>query len=147
MIIRGICCLRPGIPGVSENIRVRSIVDRFLEHARIFYFQNGGDERVYLSSADWMTRNMERRVEIMFPVEVESLKKRVKEILSVQLQDNVKARVLDSQGIYTIIQPMEGEKRVHSQLHFHNVAVKNMKKIRQTPYMKQLKPKTHVEEV
>lgn len=146
MIIRGICCLRPGIPGVSENIRVRSIVDRFLEHARIFYFQNGGDERVYLSSADWMTRNMERRVEIMFPVEVESLKKRVKEILNIQLQDNVKARVLDSQGIYTMIKPREGEKRVHSQPHFHNVAVKNTKKIRQTPYMKQLKPKTHVEE-
>ncbi|KON98381.1 RNA degradosome polyphosphate kinase [Aneurinibacillus migulanus] len=146
MIIRGICCLRPGIPGVSENIRVRSIVDRFLEHARIFYFQNGGDERVYLSSADWMTRNMERRVEIMFPVEVESLKKRVKEILNIQLQDNVKARVLDSQGIYTMIKPRDGEKRVHSQPHFHNVAVKNTKKIRQTPYMKQLKPKTHVEE-
>lgn len=146
MIIRGICCLRPGIPGVSENIRVRSIVDRFLEHARIFYFQNGGDEQVYLSSADWMTRNMERRVEIMFPVEVESLKKRVKEILNIQLQDNVKARVLDSQGIYTMIKPRDGEKRVHSQPHFHNVAVKNTKKIRQTPYMKQLKPKTHVEE-
>jgi polyphosphate kinase len=125
---------------------VRSIVDRFLEHARIFYFQNGGDERVYLSSADWMTRNMERRVEIMFPVEVESLKKRVKEILNIQLQDNVKARVLDSQGIYTMIKPRDGEKRVHSQPHFHNVAVKNTKKIRQTPYMKQLKPKTHVEE-
>ncbi|MFT9849830.1 RNA degradosome polyphosphate kinase [Aneurinibacillus sp. REN35] len=147
MIIRGICCLRPGIPGVSENIRVRSIVDRFLEHSRIFYFQNGGDERIYLSSADWMTRNMERRVEIMFPIEVESLKRRVKEVLHLQLQDNVKARVLNSEGVYTSVQPAAGEKRVHSQLQLHDLAVKNTKKIRQTPYMKQLKPKTHVEEV
>lgn len=147
MIIRGICCLRPGIPGVSENIRVRSIVDRFLEHSRIFYFQNGGDERIYLSSADWMTRNMERRVEIMFPIEVESLKRRVKEVLHLQLEDNVKARVLNSEGVYTSVQPAAGEKRVHSQLQLHDLAVKNTKKIRQTPYMKQLKPKTHVEEV
>lgn len=146
MIIRGICCLRPGIPGVSENIRVRSIVDRFLEHSRIFYFQNGGDERIYLSSADWMTRNMERRVEIMFPIEVESLKRRVKEVLQLQLQDNVKARELNSEGIYTSVTPAPGEKRVHSQLQLHDLAVKNTKKIRQTPYMKQLKPKTHVEE-
>lgn len=147
MIIRGICCLRPGIPGVSENIRVYSIVDRFLEHSRIFYFQNGGEEQVYLSSADWMTRNMERRVEIMFPIEVPSLKERVKEILRVLLQDNVKARELNFQGVYTRVQQKEGEKRMHSQLYLHNLAVKNAKKIQQTPYMKQLKPKTHVEEV
>jgi polyphosphate kinase len=147
MIIRGICCLRPGIPGVSENIRVRSIVDRFLEHSRIFYFQNGGNELIYLSSADWMTRNTERRVEIMFPIEVDSLKGRVKEILRMQLQDNVKARELDSNGIYNRVQVKEGEKRVHSQLYFHEQAVKNTKKIQETLYMKQLKPKTHVEEV
>jgi polyphosphate kinase len=147
MIIRGICCLRPGIPGVSENIRVRSIVGRFLEHSRIFYFQNGGDELIYLSSADWMTRNMERRVEIMFPIEAKSLKERVKEILRVLLQDNVKARMLDSSGRYTRVPVAQGEKRVQSQLYFHDLAVKNTKKIRQTPYMKQLKPKTHVEEM
>ncbi|WCN38527.1 RNA degradosome polyphosphate kinase [Aneurinibacillus uraniidurans] len=145
MIIRGICCLRPGIPGVSENIRVISIVDRFLEHSRIFYFQNGGDDNVYLASADWMTRNMERRVEIMFPIEVVSLKERVKKILDVLLQDNVKARVLDSSGVYTRVEAQPGEKRIHSQLAFHAAAVKNAKKIRQTPYMKQLKPKTHID--
>ncbi|AMA72086.1 RNA degradosome polyphosphate kinase [Aneurinibacillus thermoaerophilus] len=146
MIVRGICCLRPGIPGISENIRVRSIVDRFLEHSRVFYFQNGGDELVYLSSADWMTRNMERRVEIMFPIEVKSLKERVKDILHILLSDNVKARTLKPDGTYTRVQPREGEPHVHAQLYFHELAVKNTKKIRQTPYMKQLKPKTHVEE-
>ena len=145
MIIRGICCLRPGISGVSENIRVISIVDRFLEHSRIFYFQSGGDEKMYLSSADWMTRNMERRVEIMFPIEVSSLKERVKKILDILLRDNVKARILDSTGVYTRVQSQPGEKRIHSQLAFHATAVKNTKKIQQTPYMKQLKPKTHID--
>ncbi|WP_047150595.1 RNA degradosome polyphosphate kinase [Aneurinibacillus tyrosinisolvens] len=146
LIIRGICCLRPGIPGISENIRVRSIVDRFLEHSRAFYFQNGGEDKVYLSSADWMTRNMERRVEILFPVEAEPLKARVKEILQISLKDNVKARELKPDGTYVHVEPKEGEKRMHSQIYFHAAAVKNTKKIQQTPYMKQLKPKTHIEE-
>ncbi|WP_051330742.1 RNA degradosome polyphosphate kinase [Aneurinibacillus terranovensis] len=146
MIVRGICCLRPGIPGVSENIRVRSIVDRFLEHSRIFYFRNGGQPQIFLSSADWMTRNMERRVEILFPVEANHLKKRVREILRIYLSDNVKARQLNPDGTYTRVEKKEGEKTVHSQTYFHALAVKHTKKIRQTPYMKQLKPKTHAEE-
>lgn len=146
MIIRGICCLRPGIPGVSENIHVRSIVDRFLEHSRIFYFQNGGDEQIFLSSADWMTRNMERRVEILFPVEADRLKHRVKDILRIYLEDNVKARQLNAHGSYTHVVPRDGEKDLHSQTHFHALAVKNTKKFQHTAYMKQLKPKTHVEE-
>lgn len=99
LIVRGICCLRPGIPGVSENIEVRSIIDRFLEHARIFYFANNGQEEIYCGSADWMPRNFFRRVEVVFPVEDERLKRRlVDEILSVQLGDTVKARVMQPDG-------------------------------------------------
>jgi len=102
LVVRGICCLRPGVPGVSDNIRVISIVDRFLEHARIFYFENGGKREVYLSSADWMPRNFQRRVEAMFPIEDEGLRDRVlNEILGIALEDNVKARRLGPDGIYT----------------------------------------------
>jgi polyphosphate kinase len=101
LIVRGICCLRPGVAGTSENIRVISIVDRFLEHARIFYFGNGGKGEVYLSSADWMPRNFQRRVEVMFPVDDEGLRNRViDEILRIALKDNVKARRLRSDGSY-----------------------------------------------
>jgi polyphosphate kinase len=106
LIVRGICCLRPGVPGVSENIRVRSIVDRFLEHARIFYFENGGKREVYLSSADWMPRNFQRRVEVMFPIEDEALRDRViDEILATALADNVKARQLMPDGSYVRMRP------------------------------------------
>ena len=79
LLVRGICCLRPGVPGVSENIRVTSIVGRFLEHSRIFYFRNGGEEEIYLGSADLMPRNLNRRVEVLFPVEDEELMRRVRD--------------------------------------------------------------------
>ncbi|RDU22320.1 RNA degradosome polyphosphate kinase [Anaerosacchariphilus polymeriproducens] len=100
LIIRGICSLKVGIPGISDNIEVRSIVGNFLEHARIFYFYNDGQEEIYLGSADWMPRNLERRVEIMFPVEDDKLKKKVIHILKVQLKDNVKAHILQPDGTY-----------------------------------------------
>jgi len=100
LIVRGICVLKPGIPGVSENIRVRSIVGRFLEHSRIFYFGNGGDEKVYLSSADWMFRNLEERVEILFPVEGTTHVERIKAYLQLMLQDNCKAHILKNDGSY-----------------------------------------------
>jgi len=106
LIVRGICCLRPGVPGTSDNIRVISIVDRFLEHARIFHFGNGGKREVYLSSADWMPRNFQRRIEVMFPVDDEGLRDRViDEILGIALKDNVKARRLMSDGRYVRRQP------------------------------------------
>ena len=109
LIVRGICCLRPGVPGTSDNIRVISIVDRFLEHARIFYFDNGGKREVYLSSADWMPRNFQRRVEVMFPIEDEGLRDRViDEILAIALADNVKARRLGPDGSYTRVEPSGG---------------------------------------
>lgn len=100
LIIRGICCLKVGIPGISENITVRSIVGNFLEHARIFYFYSGGNEEVYMGSADWMPRNLDKRVEIVFPVEDEKIKKDVMHILEIQMADNVKAHILQPDGSY-----------------------------------------------
>ncbi len=98
IVCRGICSLRPGVPGVSENIRVISVVDRFLEHSRIFYFDNGGDPEVYIGSADWMDRNLSRRVEVVFPIEQPDLKQRVIDVLRTTLADNVKARELLPDG-------------------------------------------------
>ncbi len=109
LIVRGICCLRPGLPGVSENIRVISVVGRFLEHSRIVSYNNGGDEEIYLSSADWMPRNLNRRVEISFPVEDPQNRVRLKEILELYLRDNVKARELRADGSYLRRRPAEGE--------------------------------------
>jgi len=100
LLVRGICCLRPGVPGISENIRVISIVGRFLEHSRVYYFLNGGAEEVYLGSADLMRRNLSHRVEIIFPVENSRLVQRLKEILDVYLADQAKARYLQSDGNY-----------------------------------------------
>ena len=106
LLVRGICCLRPGVPGISDNIRVTSVVDRFLEHARIFYFEAGGRREVYLSSADWMPRNLVRRIEVMFPIEHEALRDRlVQEILGTMLADNVKTRRLGPDGSYETARP------------------------------------------
>jgi polyphosphate kinase len=114
--VRGICCLKPGVPGLSENIRVTSIVSRFLEHARIYYFRNGGDEEVLLGSADLMPRNLERRVEILFPVLDSRLKKMVVEnILFTHLNDNVKARELLPDGNYERAKIPRGEEPLNSQ--------------------------------
>ncbi len=103
MIVRGICCLKAGVPGLSENIEVRSIVGNFLEHIRIFYFENDEAPEVYMGSADWMPRNLDRRVEIVFPVLDEKLKEKAIHILQVQLDDNVKAHVLQPDGSYAKI--------------------------------------------
>lgn len=100
LIIRGVCCLRPGVAGLSENITVRSIVDRFLEHSRIIYFENGGQPEVYISSADWMSRNLTRRVELLCPVLDKPLQRMLIRILQISLYDNVKARVLQPNGMY-----------------------------------------------
>ncbi|MBL8212032.1 MAG: polyphosphate kinase 1 [Bryobacterales bacterium] len=117
LIARGICCLRPGVPGVSENIRVRSILGRFLEHTRIFYFLNGGEEEIYLGSADLMPRNINRRVETLFPIEKPALVRFVRDrVLGVYLADNAKAREMQPDGTYRRIQPGKSEKPVHSQM-------------------------------
>ncbi len=124
LIIRGICCLRPGVPGVSENIRVISIVDKFLEHSRIAYFQNDDKPEVFLSSADWMPRNFRRRVEVMFPIEDPRLQNRIIEgILGVVLSDNVKARVLGPDCVYKRMPaPKKGQQAIRSQLEFQKLA-------------------------
>lgn len=103
LIVRGVCCLRPGVPGLSENITVISIVDRFLEHSRIVYFENGGDPEVYVSSADWMSRNLTRRIELLCPVFDKDARKMLINILRLNLQDNVKAHRLQSSGTYVRI--------------------------------------------
>ena len=127
LIIRGICCLKTGIPGISENISVRSIVGNFLEHARIFYFLNDGQEEIYMGSADWMPRNLDKRVEILFPVECEKLKKEARHILDVQLADNVKASVLQPDGRDEKIDK-RGKALVSAQDFFCEEAVERAKK-------------------
>nr|WP_295974637.1 RNA degradosome polyphosphate kinase [uncultured Bacillus sp.] len=116
LIVRGICCLKPGIEKVSENIRVISIVGRFLEHSRIYFFHHNGEEKIYLSSADMMTRNMEKRVEILFPIFEAKLKKKIKDFLELQLADNVKAREQNSEGVYYYVQRGENDPEIDSQL-------------------------------
>ena len=124
LIVRGICCLRPGITGISENIRVISLIDKFLEHSRIAYFQNNEKPEVYLTSADWMPRNFRRRVELMFPVEDPRLKARLIDgILGVYLSDNVKARVMQADGSYRRVVPSDsGAPSVRAQVEFQNMA-------------------------
>lgn len=125
LIIRGICCLKVGIPKISENIRVRSIVGNFLEHSRIFYFYNDGQEEIYMGSADWMPRNLDRRVEIIFPVENEKLRKKVMHILEVELMDNTKANVYTKEGRYEKIDK-RGKTLVNSQEQFCKEAMEEV---------------------
>jgi polyphosphate kinase len=117
LIVRGICCLRTGIKGVSENITVRSIVGNYLEHSRIFYFENAGKPEYYCSSADWMPRNLERRVEILFPVEDPDLQKKIWHILDVELRDTLKASIMNEDGEYVKIDK-RGKEALNSQLVF-----------------------------
>ncbi len=115
--IRGVCCLKPGVKGMSENIEVVSVVDMFLEHARMFYFLNGGEEELFLSSADWMPRNLDRRIEIMFPITNTQLRKEALDALKLFFKDNVKSWVLQSDGTYRRREPGD-EKRFRVQEHF-----------------------------
>ena len=124
LIIRGICCIRPGIPGISENITVTSIVGRFLEHSRIYWFHHNGENKVYLSSADMMTRNMIKRVEILFPVYAIDAKNRIMDIMNKQLEDTAKARIQDSNGKYHYKEFDRGEDPINSQEIFLRDALK-----------------------
>ena len=131
LIVRGICSLRPKIPGLSENIRVFSIVGRFLEHSRIYYFGNAGQREVYLSSADWMPRNFFRRVEIAFPVEQPALRDRIiDEVLPKFIHDRVKARELQPDGSYRRLKPEGKEPREQAQLQFRERSRRLAKKSR-----------------
>ncbi|OWK34387.1 polyphosphate kinase 1 [Fimbriiglobus ruber] len=126
IVCRGVCALRPGVPGVSDNIRVVSIVDRFLEHSRIFYFENAGDPEVFIGSADWMDRNLSRRVEVVFPVEQADLKARlIDEIIATSLADTAKTRELQADGSYRRLRPPEGQAPMRSQQRFLDLATES----------------------
>ena len=131
LVIRGICCLRTGIDGISENIHVTSIVGTFLEHSRIFYFYNNGQEDIYMGSADWMPRNLDRRVEILFPIEDETIKARIKHILDVLLKDNLKAYVMRADGTYSR-SSRRGKATVGAQMQFCKEAMVRPQKEEQT---------------
>jgi polyphosphate kinase len=134
LVCRGICALRPGLPGVSETIRVISIVDRFLEHSRIYYFENAGAPQVYVGSADWMDRNLKRRVEVVFPVEDPQLKQRIiGDLLATSLGDNVKARLLLPDGSYQRVVPEPGRPPLRSQERFLELAAVQNKILPEAP--------------
>jgi polyphosphate kinase len=128
--VRGICCLRPGVKGVSEGIEVVSIVDRFLEHARVYYFRNGGDEEIYLASADWMPRNLDRRIELMFPIQSREAQQKVTLALESMFQDNVKSRWLQPDGNYKRRRPAKGEEPFRVQLHLYREAQRAVERAR-----------------
>ncbi len=137
LVVRGICCLRPGLPGISENIRVRSIVDRFLEHSRVFVFGTGQRAQVFVSSADWMPRNFWRRVEVMFPVEDPRLKKRiVEEIAAAYLRDTSRARVLTSEGAYQHAVSWKGDPQHRAQIELMDPAPRTGKGATKEPRAK-----------
>lgn len=139
LIVRGICSLRPGVEGISENISVMSIVGRFLEHERIFCFENGGDTKVYLGSADWMQRNLDRRVEVVFPVEDETAKLKIIEILEKNLKDSVKARIQQSDGSYIRVDK-RGKEILNSQQEFYNEAIKKTRENKEEENREILRP-------
>lgn len=133
--VRGVCCLRPGVPGLSENITVLSILDRFLEHSRIFYFHHGGESLVFISSADWMPRNLDRRVELLVPVEDSAGQARLVSILETTFQDTVKARRLLSDGTYERVKPSKQAKAIRSQGIFYHQACEAAEQAKKNLYM------------
>ncbi|MCO6456866.1 MAG: polyphosphate kinase 1 [Pirellulaceae bacterium] len=130
--VRGVCCLRPGVPGLSQNISVISIVDRFLEHARILYFYHGGDERVFISSADWMPRNLDRRLELLVPIEEPGIRQRLIGILETCFRDTVKARKLLPDGSYQRVRTGGARKRVRSQEALYQQALDAVRQVEQS---------------
>ena len=129
LLVRGLCCLKPGVEKISENIRVHTVIDRFLEHARIFQFANGGNSEVFCASADWMPRNFRRRVEVMFPILDPSLKQRVsEEILATMRADTVKGWLLDATGRYRRTKPTKAGS-LRSQTHFMELARERSKEV------------------
>ncbi len=145
LIIRGICCLRVGIDGVSDNITVRSIVGNYLEHARIFFFENDGRSEYYCASADWMPRNLERRVEILFPIEKPDLQEKLEYILDAQLRDTVKASILQSDGSYVKVD-RRGKEVFNAQLAFCQAAKAAAKEKSDTVHKRVFIPKMHHDE-
>jgi len=142
LIVRGTCCLKSGIEGVSDNIAVTSIVDRFLEHSRIYYFENGGSPKLFLSSADWMPRNLNRRVEVAFPVEEPELKEQLIDILEICMSDTVKLRVQQPDGTYEKVD-RRGKEHIQSQLRFYQQAAERVEEYREAVKSKVFEPVLH----
>ncbi|MCK4797768.1 MAG: polyphosphate kinase 1, partial [Spirochaetes bacterium] len=143
LIVRGMCRLRPQVKGLSENISIISVVDRFLEHSRIYYFNNSGEENVYLSSADWMERNFDGRVEALFPIEDADLIKEIKKYLEITLKDNQKARILQQDGMYIRKKQKNNEEIINSQKEIYNYILSNNKtpnKTKQTLFIPKMNP-------
>lgn len=145
LIIRGICCLRSRVKGISDNIKVTSIVGRFLEHSRIYYFGSNGNEKIFLSSADWMNRNLDRRVEVLFPVHQKDLKQRIINILDITLNDTVKSRIQKSDGTYERVDK-RGKEYINSQIIFYEKAVETFKKFKTQYETDVFQPIYHKEE-
>jgi polyphosphate kinase len=123
LLVRSMCCLKPGIKGVSDNIKVISIVGRYLEHSRVYYFHNGGEPEIYMGSADLMTRNLDHRVEVVFPVENPSHIQHLREkVLGAYLRDNSRARIMQPDGTYSRLNPADNEERLDVQAWFMNQA-------------------------
>ena len=140
LIVRGICCLRPAIPNLSENIRVVSIVGRFLEHSRLCYFENAAEPVLYLSSADWMPRNLVRRVEIAFPIEDPGLRKQlIQEVLPAFLNDRIKARQLQPDGTYIRLHPEKDQPASQAQLFFRQISRNQAKHLAETKKRRSIK--------
>lgn len=132
LCVRGICCLRPGIKGLSENIRVVSIIDRYLEHGRIFWFRQGGNPVVFIASADFMNRNLSKRVELLTPIEDADARKRLEELLDTQFADTVQARELDKDGVYLPVKTLK-RKPLRSQEYFAKQAARRHRSRSQSP--------------
>ena len=145
LIVRGICCLIPGLPGVSETITVRSIVGQLLEHSRIFCFENGGEKHIFMGSADWMPRNLDRRVELVFPIEDEELKQRAFSILELMLSDNVNARIMQPDTSYVHIDH-RGKASVNCQREFSVLAQQAVRALEEQDLAKPLQPLYTIEE-
>ena len=126
LVVRGICCLRPGVPGVSETIRVRSVVGRFLEHSRVAWFRDGGNDRMMVGSADWMQRNLDARVEAVFPVEDARLQRKLRQVLDVQWRDTVKGRELHADGVYRRVPRRRGQRKLDAQQRLLELSARRM---------------------
>ena len=126
LIVRGLCCIQAGIPGISDNIKVESIIGELLEHNRIFYFYNNGNEEFFIGSADWMKRNLEQRLELAIPIEDEDIKKRVKHILDIYMSDNTNAYFMQSDGSYKKLN-ISGKKLISSHQQFCKEAKEALK--------------------
>ncbi len=131
--VRGVCMLVPGVKGMSENITVVSVIDRYLEHTRIFWFENDGADELYLSSADWMSRNLDRRVELMFPVLQENIRNQIRDILHLYFSDNVKSHYLQSDGTWIRRSPLKSEKPMRIQELLHETEKKRTELFEQEP--------------